>query len=48
MSLFRSNLLDNFQAGGVKVGVADFSETLLTMYTASYSGRHNSGHVNVI
>ena len=30
------------------MGVAGFSETLLAKYTASYSGRRNCGHVNVI
>ena len=48
MSLFRSNLLGNFQAGGVKVSVAGVSATLLAKYTASCSGIHNSGRVNVI
>ena len=32
----------------MKEGVAGFSETLLAKYTASYSGRRNSGHVNVV
>ena len=48
MSLFRRKLLGDIQAIGVKMEYAGVSETSLAKYTASYSGRRNSGHVNVI